>query len=79
MTAVIDGTPTVPPLAAGLGARVLAALLTACADYGGEADSTRSRRAELSPAPACDDGDEATPQQTEGTLFTPETLGAATW
>jgi protocatechuate 3,4-dioxygenase beta subunit len=56
----------------GSAAVSMSALLAACAD-GGEEDSARPRRSELSPTPACDDGDDPTPQQTEGPFYTPDT------
>jgi protocatechuate 3,4-dioxygenase beta subunit len=44
-------------------------LLAACSG-GGEAGGTAT--ATLPPTPACDDGDDPTPEQTEGPFFTPD-------
>lgn len=50
----------------------MSALLAACADDS-EEGSARPGRRELSPTPACEDGDDATPQQTEGPFYRPDT------
>jgi protocatechuate 3,4-dioxygenase beta subunit len=48
----------------------VALVLGSCNDDGAE---TEPRRVELTPTPACDDGDEPTRSQTEGPYYTPET------
>ena len=54
----------------GSAAVSVAALLGGCAD--GD-EPARTRRAELPPTPACDDGDSPTQEQTEGPYYTPDT------
>jgi protocatechuate 3,4-dioxygenase beta subunit len=65
----------------------VALALSACEDEAGRAVETTGRRAtesaggaatpservELPPTPACDDGDDPTPSQTEGPFYTPDT------
>jgi hypothetical protein len=47
-------------------------LLGGC-DIGGDQPERPRRAGRLSPTPACDDGDDPTPQQTEGPYYTPDT------
>lgn len=56
----------------GSAAMSMSALLAGCAE-GSEEESAGRARTELSPTPACEDGDEPTPQQTEGPFYTPDT------
>ena len=48
-----------------------AVLLGACSDD--EDEQTAGTTQELTPTPACDDGDDPTPEQTEGPYYTPDT------
>jgi protocatechuate 3,4-dioxygenase beta subunit len=51
-----------------------AAVLLGGCDIGGDDDAARPRQAErLATTPACDHGDDPTPQQTEGPYYTPDT------
>ena len=63
-------------LEASAAAVSFSSLLGACGD-GDQDDSgdrpRESRRPELPPTPACDDGDEPTPDQSEGPFYTPDT------
>jgi len=55
----------------GSAAVSLSALLGACSDD--EERPLPRRRGELPPTPACEDGDDPTPEQTEGPFYTPDT------
>ena len=50
----------------------LAVALAACAD-----DAEPDRTAQIPPTPACDDGDDPTPEQTEGPYFLPDSPARA--